>query len=486
MTAVADGTLTPGAFGPVSARLEPASASWQRRLSRRLVGLDLGLAAFASAAALLARFGDTVTTAYAFVALAFPFGFVLAVAAARGYDDRYLGSGTEEFRRVADASVRYLAVAATLAYALKYDLARGFVLLAFPLAAGLVLIGRYSVRRWLHVVRRSGRYGHRVLVLGRERSAAEMIRQLRTQTDAGFNVVGACIDGSPATDIEGVPVLGLASRDVLRALALTQADTVAVAAWSPLSQGDLRRLSWQLEGTGVDLVVAPSLTDVAGPRIHIRPVAGLPLLHVEQPELSGGRRVLKGAFDRVVAALALIVLLPLLLATAVLVRLDSRGPALFLQERVGRNGSRFTMVKFRSMRVTAEEELAALQAHADPEHVLFKLPQDPRVTRVGAVLRRFSLDELPQLLNVLKGEMSLVGPRPPLPSEVSRYEDAVHRRLLVKPGLTGLWQVSGRADLSWQESVRLDLHYVENWSLSFDLVIIAKTVLAVARRQGAY
>jgi exopolysaccharide biosynthesis polyprenyl glycosylphosphotransferase len=302
-----------------------------------------------------------------------------------------------------------------------------------------------------------------------------------------MEVVGACLDGSSARAVEGVPVVGRANADVLRALRITGADTVAVGAWSPLSQQELRRLSWDLEGSGVSLVVAPSLGEVAGGRLHIRPIAGIPLLHVGQPEFTGCRRVLKGLFDRVAALAAIIVLAPVMVTIACLVRTTSEGPALFRQTRVGKAGSTFSIYKFRSMKVTAEEELGGLlRENESSDGLLFKLRRDPRVTPVGRWLRRFSLDELPQLFNVVRGEMSLVGPRPPLPSEVDRYEGHVHRRLLVKPGVTGLWQVSGRSDLSWEESVSLDLHYVENWSLALDVCILWKTVGAVLQRRGAY
>jgi exopolysaccharide biosynthesis polyprenyl glycosylphosphotransferase len=249
---------------------------------------------------------------------------------------------------------------------------------------------------------------------------------------------------------------------------------------------ELRRLAWRLEETGTDLIVASALMDVAGPRTSIRPVAGLPLLHVEHPELVGARRVLKGAFDRCAAALALVLLSPLFLVLSVLVRAEGGGPALFTQTRVGRGGDEFTVYKFRTMVVGAEALKAMLQPRNEHEGVLFKMRRDPRVTPVGAWLRRYSLDELPQLVNVVRGEMSLVGPRPPLPEEVARYGDDVRRRLVVKPGMTGLWQVSGRSDLSWEESVRLDLRYVENWSLTLDVQILWKTWSAVIRGAGAY
>jgi exopolysaccharide biosynthesis polyprenyl glycosylphosphotransferase len=248
----------------------------------------------------------------------------------------------------------------------------------------------------------------------------------------------------------------------------------------------MRQLGWELEASSTTLIVAPALTDVAGPRIHARPVAGLPLIQVDYPAFTGRRYALKRAFDIVVSLLALVILSPVLLVIALLVRRDSPGPALYTQERVGLNGARFHMLKFRSMVVDAEAQLPSLLDRSDGNGVLFKLKSDPRVTRIGAVLRRYSLDELPQLVNVLVGEMSLVGPRPPLASEVERYDEWAHRRLLVRPGITGLWQTQGRSDLSWEDSVRLDLYYVENWSLTGDVIILYRTIRAVVRASGAY
>ncbi|MFC7582726.1 exopolysaccharide biosynthesis polyprenyl glycosylphosphotransferase [Nonomuraea antimicrobica] len=285
--------------------------------------------------------------------------------------------------------------------------------------------------------------------------------------------------------LPGIPVVGSTER-ILETASLVGADIVMVVSAAGISPDALRELGWELVGTGVDLVVAPSLTDVAGPRIHTRPVAGLPLLHVEEPELAGPRRGVKDLVERLLALAALIVLLPAFAVVACWIRLDSQGPAIFRQARVGRNGRIFTLYKFRSMVVNAERERPRLDGRNEKDSVLFKIRRDPRVTRAGRWLRRWSVDELPQLLNVVKGEMALVGPRPPLPSEVAQYPRHVARRLLVRPGLTGLWQVSGRAELSWEDSVRLDLYYVENWSMTGDLVILWKTVGAVLRGHGAY
>ena len=462
------------------------AAGWQRGLVRVLVGLDLLAAMVASSTGLVLRFGGDAGFFYVVATVLFPGLWVAACASTRSYELRFLGTGSEEFRRVFDAGVRLLAGTALLALALKFPLARLYVLIVFPLAVGLSLLLRCGARQWLHRQRVRGRCLHRVVVVGRERSCAELIRQLRREPAAGFAVVGVCIDRVQGAVVEGVPVVGRSSS-VVAALARSGADTVAVGAWSDFSQAELRSLSWELEGSGVALVVAPSLTDIAGPRIHIRPVAGLPLLHVEQPEFTGGRRLLKGSTDRLAAALVLLLGAPVLLGLAVLVAATSRGGALFRQTRVGVDGRTFTMLKFRSMYLDAEQRLAELRERNDAaDGLLFKMRDDPRVTPVGRWLRRFSLDELPQLLNVVRGDMSLVGPRPPLPSEVERYGADVRRRLLVRPGLTGLWQISGRSELSWEESVRLDLHYVENWSFALDIMIIWKTVFAVLQRRGAY
>jgi exopolysaccharide biosynthesis polyprenyl glycosylphosphotransferase len=274
--------------------------------------------------------------------------------------------------------------------------------------------------------------------------------------------------------------------EVLAAVDATQAHVVAIVADHELSGQMLRRLSWELEERDVDLVVDPGLVDVAGARLSIHPVADLSLLHVQGSRPSGERMAAKGVFDRTLATALLLLASPAMLAIALAVRLSSSGPVLYRQTRVGVNGRPFTMFKFRSMIAGADQLLADLTALNEGNEVLFKLKRDPRVTRVGSFLRRYSLDELPQLINVVRGDMSLVGPRPPLPSEVDTYDAIAVRRLRLRPGLTGLWQVSGRSDLSWEESLRLDLRYVDNWSMALDLSILIRTWRAVLSGDGAY
>jgi exopolysaccharide biosynthesis polyprenyl glycosylphosphotransferase len=337
-------------------------------------------------------------------------------------------------------------------------------------------------------MRERGTAVHRVVVVGTREAVEDVIRQTADAPHAGMLVVGACVPETERPVVVGdreIPTLG-APIDAARCVVEADADTIAIAGGWAMGPEGVRRLAWQLEGSGVDLVVAPSLTNVAGPRITIRPVAGLALLHVDEPEFTGVRRLFKGAMDRVLALLLLLAASPVLGAIAVLVKWHDRGPVFFTQERVGINGRRFRLWKFRSMYVDAEARRAELADRNESDGVLFKIREDPRVTPIGRFLRRYSLDELPQLFNVLRGDMSLVGPRPPLPSEVEAYGSDVRRRLLVKPGVTGLWQVSGRADLTWEESVRLDLHYVENWSVALDAMILWKTLGAVLAGRGAY
>jgi exopolysaccharide biosynthesis polyprenyl glycosylphosphotransferase len=464
---------------------------WPRWYRRWLLVIDLTAALVAGVVAFVVRFPDAVPEqAYAYLSLsvALPVAWVLFIAVNRAYEPRLFGVGWEEFRRVLSAGFMLTAALAIGAYSLKIDVARGYVIMALPLATFLDLTGRYQLRKRLHRLRWDGECMRRVVVLGHRAAVADLIRLLREKRYHGMDIIAACLPGAPdivSADVEGVPVLG-DFTNAAHVIEAVGADSVAVLACPEMDGLALRRLAWQIERDDVELVVAPALMEVAGPRISIRPVAGLPLLHVEHPELEGGRQVLKALFDRVSASLALILLSPVLLAIALAVRLSSKGPALFQQTRVGKGGREFTVYKFRTMVQDAEQLRETMLDQNENDGVLFKIKSDPRVTRVGGRLRRYSLDELPQLINVLRGEMSLVGPRPPLPQEVAKYGDDVRRRLVVQPGLTGLWQVSGRSDLSWEESVRLDLRYVENWSLMLDLLILWKTVSAVFKADGAY
>jgi exopolysaccharide biosynthesis polyprenyl glycosylphosphotransferase len=462
--------------------------SWTTRYLRQALAVDGGCALAAGLLAFQVRFDAQVSSAWAYLllSLALPVLWLLSIWLAGGYDSRFIGVGSDEFRRVLNAGVCLTASVAIVAYAAKADLARGYVVLALPIATVLDLIARFRLRKRLHKSRRLGRCMQKVVAVGHPDVVANLAAELRRETYHGLSVVAACVVGpEQAAEIDGIPVIG-GLGNVVTVVELFGADAVAVLACPEMSGGRLRDLAWALEKTGTDLCVAPALLDVAGPRTTIRPAAGLPLLHMDHPEFTGARRLIKEVFDRALALAALAMLVPLLVAVAVAIRLGDRGPALFRQTRVGKEGRLFTLYKFRTMVVDAEKHKARLVVLNETGGVLFKMRKDPRVTRVGGWLRRWSLDELPQLINVMRGDMSLVGPRPPLPDEVAKYVDHVRRRLAVKPGITGLWQVNGRSDLSWDESVRLDLRYVENWSLMLDLQILWKTCSAVARGSGAY
>jgi exopolysaccharide biosynthesis polyprenyl glycosylphosphotransferase len=412
----------------------------------------------------------------------------LRIFGSRGY--RVLGTGVDEYKLIAEASVRLFGIVAIIAFLFHIDLARGYILIAFPLGIVVLVFSRWIWRQWLSVQRLRGKFSSRVVLLGSEESTVRIARVLAAQSAAGYLVVGACLpQGVAGSTLAGstVPVLGTFD-DIGAALAEADADTVVVTSNEQISAQRMRELSWSLEPGRHHLVVAPSLTGIGGPRIHTRPVAGLPLIHVETPRYEGRKLFTKRAFDLVVSAVLIVVLSPVLAIIALSVWLGNPGAVLFRQQRVGINGAPFTMLKFRSMVLDAEALLAALQdeKRLEGNTVMFKMADDPRITRVGRFLRRYSLDELPQLFNVLTGSMSLVGPRPPLPGEVEKYETHVHRRFLVKPGVTGLWQVSGRSNLSWEDTVRLDLFYVENWSLTSDLSILWRTAKAVVARDGAY
>ncbi len=415
-----------------------------------------------------------------------PILWTVALAVAGGYDTRFVGVGSDEFRKVLNAAVGLTAFVAIASYAVKFPFARGYVLLALPTTTVFDLVVRHRLRRRLHRLRSKGKCMRRVIAVGHAPAVADLIGELRRGTYHGLSVVGACLAGGTMLgEIAGVPVYG-GLTNVTSAVGHLEADTVAVLACPEMNGIRLRQLAWDLEKTGTDMCVAPALMDVAGPRTTIRPVAGLPLLHVDHPELDGGKQVIKALFDKVVALTGLALVAPLFVVIMLAIKLTDRGPVFFRQIRVGKDGHSFSVWKFRTMVVDAEQRKAELAAHNEADGALFKMRRDPRITKVGGYLRRYSLDELPQLINVLVGDMSLVGPRPALPVEAAKYGVPMRRRLVVKPGMTGLWQVNGRSDLPWDEAVRLDLRYVENWSFALDLQILWKTWSAVMGGSGAY
>jgi exopolysaccharide biosynthesis polyprenyl glycosylphosphotransferase len=459
-----------------------------RRYIACLVMVDATVAAVATFVAMRLRLSSVpLGGIYPLLTALLPLLWVVILLLCGCYERRSLVIGPEEYGNVTHAGMWLLGGVAVSSYVTHADLSRGLFAISTPLIIAATLVTRFSARKLLHRHLSRGRaLHHLVVVAGSTERARDLISHLRRATHAGLSVIGACVPGQVEDlDLPGgaVPALG---GDLLAAARSAGADTIAIAGTDTLPSGALRRLSWELEGTGMHLIVAPAITDIAGPRILVRPLNGLPMLHVAEPTFSGGTRVLKGMIDRAVALFLVLLLSPLLAGIVVAIRLTDPGPVLFRQVRVGHLERRFVLWKFRTMRVGAELEREALLDLNEHDGLLFKIRGDPRVTRIGRWLRRHSLDELPQLWNVITGSMSLVGPRPPLPAEVDRYPDDVQRRLLVKPGITGLWQVSGRSDLSWAETVRLDLYYVENWSVALDVQLLWKTVGIVLRGDGGY
>ncbi|KQV07009.1 sugar transferase [Leifsonia sp. Root112D2] len=448
--------------------------------------------------AYIARFGfidasatvDGTKAGYTVLVPLIAITWLLALGAAHSRDARVVGLGSTEYKRIVSASSLTFGLLAIIFLVAKVDVARGYFVLALPVGTVGLLSSRWLWRQWLIRQRRSNRYLSRAIVVGWVEDVQYVIGQVDKKPGTAFTIVGAALYETGSTHVEvghhTVPVISSSLADVASAAARVGAETVIVAG-QPHADGDfIRGLGWQLEGTATELVLASRLTDVAGPRIHFRPVEGLPLIHVEIPQFEGSKHVLKRAMDIAISGIALVALLPVMLVVALLIRVDSHGSVIFRQERVGRGGETFMMLKFRSMNVDAESALSALVGSNEGSGLLFKMKDDPRVTRIGRVLRKYSLDELPQLWNVLIGNMSLVGPRPPLEREVESYAGHVGRRLYIKPGLTGMWQVNGRSNLSWDESVRLDLYYVENWSVVGDLVLLWRTLSVVLHPIGAY
>jgi exopolysaccharide biosynthesis polyprenyl glycosylphosphotransferase len=462
--------------------------AWMSAYIRRAAIADCACALAAGVLAAELRFAieGHVPRAYLLLTCALPALWWASVLLAGGYDTRLIGLGSDEFRRVLNAAVGLAAGIAIVAYATNLPLARGYLVIALPVATGLDITARYRLRKRLHRLRSSGSCTRRVVAVGHTASVANLVTALRRDTHHGLAVVAACVaDPRGSAVVTDVPVAG-ELHSVAEAVTEFGADTVAVLACPEMDGTRLRELAWQLEKTGTDLCVAPALLDVAGPRTTIRPVAGLPLLHVDHPELMGTKRLVKSCFDKLAAAFALGLLAMPFAAIALLIKITDPGPVIYRQTRVGKDGRPFTLYKFRTMVVDADRWKELLTERNEADGVLFKIRRDPRVTAVGGWLRRWSVDELPQLLNVLRGDMSMVGPRPALPEEAACYGHLVRRRLVVKPGITGLWQVSGRSELSWDEAVRLDLRYVENWSLALDLQILWKTASAVVGGLGAY
>jgi exopolysaccharide biosynthesis polyprenyl glycosylphosphotransferase len=480
-------------FQPSAAARDDQGTTWQQRYSRWLLASDLVAVLIAVGLAQWLRFGSWSGRTYIHVSVVIAVGWMVALSINNSRSQRVIGSGVEEYRRVWLGTISAFGAVAIVSMLFKLEIARGYLLIALPTGAALLLFSRWAGRRT--IVKARERHGHcitRLLVVGSAPAVRDLTTSLAREPWSGYAVVGACIPGCAAPselDVPGVgaiPTFGNESH-VVGAVTATQSQAVAVTATEQLDGRRIRDLSWDLEKLDIDLLVAPGVVDIAGPRLHMRPVAGLPLIHVEKPQYHGAKRFQKRLFDVGFSSFVLLLGLPLLVAIAIVVKLSSKGPVFYRQERIGLDGKAFEMIKFRTMIDGADAMLDDLADLNQSEGgVLFKIRDDPRMTPVGRFLRKFSLDEIPQFLNVLRKDMSVVGPRPPLATEVKSYDDYARRRLLVRPGITGLWQVSGRADLSWEDSVRLDLFYVENWSMMADFLIAIKTVKVILRHSGAY
>ena len=404
-----------------------------------------------------------------------------------GYRPRIFGAGTYEFGIVVRASLLTAAAFGIASYLANYDLSRGFFVLAFVIGPCALLLARYGVRHGVHAARRRGHLVQRALIAGDQGHVDELDAILTRESWLGYRTIGAMTpsgDAHPYTR-SGTPVVDHVENAVAAA-AEHDADVIFFAGGSFTSSRQMRLLTWELEHSHVQVIVTPSVTDVSRERVHMRPVGGLPMIHVEEPRAARASRWAKRTFDVVLGTVLVVLLLPVFALAALRIKAHDGGPVLFRQTRVGREGQTFGCFKFRTMVMNAEEQIERMQAEQGVTALLFKDKDDPRVTRPGQWLRRFSLDELPQLFNVVAGDMSLIGPRPQVPREVAEYDDVVRRRLRVRPGMTGLWQVSGRNDLSTGEAVRLDLYYVDNWSMLQDLTILFRTIGAVLSSRGAY
>ncbi|MDY0984781.1 sugar transferase [Microbacterium sp. CFBP9023] len=416
---------------------------------------------------------------YLVVLGAIGFLWLVALDVTDSRDRHTVGHGADEYRRIVNASVAVFAVTVAIAFFLGMELSRALVAVVFPLGLVLLLMSRWMCRQWLRGRQKTGQYLHRAVVIGEPSKVALVAREIRRAKSSGYEIVGVITENTSAADISGFEVLGDIAN-VEKVLDEVRFDALIIVGSDDLDPLTMRRLGYSVSDRDIQLIMAPVLTDIAGPRMHATPVAGLPLVHVDFPRMEGSKRFLKRAFDIVGSSLLLVLLSPVFLIAAIAIRIEGPGSIFYHQERIGRGGKTFGMRKFRSMVADADDQLATLlDLQGDGGTPLFKINDDPRITRVGRFFRKHSIDELPQLIDVFLGDMSLVGPRPQRASEVALYDDFAHRRLLVKPGMSGLWQVSGRSSLSWEETIRLDLYYVENWSLIQDLIILFRTIRAV-------
>lgn len=485
--AAAEAGVTQSDFDPVK-RATDRRRAWMRPILLRAVLGDFLITAVITALLMVNDYRSLTSAATTGVVAAIIWCTLLQLR--RGYDQRRMSEASASFQTVVGAALASMAVLGLMSYVAKVELPRRYVLVGIPAIAVFTMIHRMLISRSLRRMRAHGQALQRTLVVGDGLTAGAFARELATVKDHGLRVVGlalSSLDVVPMTRGPQLPVWGVLSE--IPQIVVDHDLDVVIVTGGGLSGDSLRRLSWALERVGAELIVSPGMVETTPSLVSMHPTSGLQLLQWERPSGKLGRGLVKNLQDRTIAGLALLAASPIMIATAAAIWLTDHGPIFYRQMRLGLDAKPFMMIKFRSMVVNSDALRANLvkqQNSTNGDKVLFKMADDPRITKVGKIIRRYSIDELPQLFNVLKGEMALIGPRPPLPEESEKYHDKDNRRLRVKPGLTGLWQVSGRSDLSWDDAVALDLRYVDNWSVGMDMQILFKTVRAVLKGDGAY
>ncbi|GGG29151.1 polyprenyl glycosylphosphotransferase [Rhodococcoides trifolii] len=463
--------------------------TWQRSYVKQALILDISIVAAAAGFAFLVDMGGKTSVGPG-QSISMAVLWTLFLAVLRTRDTAIVGNGYEEYRRVITATAALVGVIAIVALFLQAGIAREYLVLSFPTGLIGLVLGRHFLRRRLAQSRGRGENVNDMIVVGTVESVRSLSHRFDSTASAGYRVIGACVpnyDGD--TLVVGdriVPVFGdLSSLDF--AITTTTATAVAVASTEQLGYEGMKNLAWKLDNHDIDLIVSPGVADLSVPRMRIEPIDGLPILQIGQPSFEGAHVAAKSVFGFFLASFGLVVTAPVLLAAAIAIKLEDGGPVFFRQRRVGRGGKVFRIWKLRTMVVNADSIVSdARDAAGQNESVFYKSANDARITKIGRFLRRTSIDELPQLFNVIAGDMSIVGPRPLVEGEGSNIAHFIQRRSLVKPGVTGLWQVSGRSDVTEEERIRLDHLYIDNWSPVQDLVIVWRTIAAVIKSDGAY
>ncbi len=455
------------------ARRTASKKTFQIKTTNVVIDLIVASAGIGAATALVDGGRDWRPAAVAML-LAWAFWF----GRARMYSARFITRRADEVRRIFDAGMLVAASIAVSSFVFDWSIRRWWLVLAVAFAAVALTLEREVMRRRYDRMRVSGKFRRDVLMIGDNHESEQLERMFAEEPKLGYNIVET-IDPKQAENPQQLVTTVLAAARAANA-------TGVIVAATGIETKASNRLIRDLIDAGIHVELSSTLADIAPKRLTVRPLGRFPVVYVEPVQRHGWRAVAKRTFDVVVASLALLAASPVLAVLALLIKRGSEGPIVFRQSRVGKDGIPFEVLKFRTMVVNAEEILADLMEHNEGAGPLFKMKDDPRITKTGAFLRKTSLDELPQLWNVVRGEMSLVGPRPALASEMAEWDADLYGRLRVKPGITGMWQVSGRSSTTFEEYTRLDLYYVDNWSLVVDLAILAKTIPAVLKSDGAY